>query len=78
MDMVMPIMDGPASIRALYKIDPQVKIIAVSGIRESDKLTEITGTDVSASLSKPYTAEMLLKTVHGVISTTGENRNNSQ
>jgi DNA-binding NarL/FixJ family response regulator len=67
MDMVMPIMDGPASIRALYKIDPQVKVIAVSGIRENDKFAEITGTDVSAFLLKPHTAEVLLKTLHGVL-----------
>lgn len=33
MDMVMPIMDGLAAIRALYKIDPHVKVIAVSGLK---------------------------------------------
>ncbi len=67
MDMAMPIMDGPSAIRALYKIDPQVKVVAVSGLRENDKLREVTGTDVCTFLSKPYTAETLLVTLHKVL-----------
>jgi two-component system cell cycle sensor histidine kinase/response regulator CckA len=69
MDMVMPIMDGLATIRALYKIDPHVKVIAVSGLRGNGRLAEITGTGVCAFLSKPYTAETLLKTLYSVLIT---------
>jgi PAS domain S-box-containing protein len=69
MDMVMPIMDGPAAIRAVSQIDPQVKVIAVSGIKKNDKLAKVTGVDVCAFLTKPYTAEQLLKTLHKVLST---------
>jgi CheY-like chemotaxis protein len=66
MDMMMPIMDGPASISELLEIDPQVRIIAVSGLTESDKYASITG-KVYAFLSKPYTTERLLKTIHEVL-----------
>ncbi len=69
MDMMMPIMDGPASIRALRSVNPQVKVIAVSGLNEDDKLAEITGTGVCTFLSKPYTAETLLKTLYSVLIT---------
>lgn len=31
-DMMMPFMDGPATIRALQKMNPQVRIIAASGL----------------------------------------------
>ena len=31
-DMAMPIMDGAATIRALTKINPAIKIIAASGL----------------------------------------------
>ena len=31
-DMMMPIMDGPATIHALMRINPAVKIIAASGL----------------------------------------------
>ncbi|MCZ7384795.1 MAG: PAS domain S-box protein [Candidatus Methanoperedens sp.] len=67
MDMMMPVMDGHASIRAIRKINPGVKIIAVSGLAEKDKLAKIADTRVRAFLSKPYTAERLLKTIREVI-----------
>src|SRR2546422_6496534 len=31
-DMMMPVMDGPATIRALRNLDPQIPIIAASGL----------------------------------------------
>ncbi|MCX9011250.1 MAG: MEDS domain-containing protein [Candidatus Methanoperedens sp.] len=68
MDMMMPIMDGPSSIRALRKINPGVKIIAVSGLTENSKLTKITGDNVHGFLPKPYTAERMLKAIHEVLS----------
>jgi two-component system cell cycle sensor histidine kinase/response regulator CckA len=71
MDMVMPIMDGPAGVKALRRIDPEVKIIAASGLMERDKLTEITGIEVEAFLSKPYKAYSLLTTLHKVINGDG-------
>ncbi|MCZ7406063.1 MAG: PAS domain S-box protein, partial [Candidatus Methanoperedens sp.] len=67
MDMMMPVMDGHASIRAIRKINPGVKIITVSGLAEKDKLAKIADTRVHAFLSKPYTAERLLKTIREVI-----------
>jgi CheY-like chemotaxis protein len=66
MDMMMPVMDGPASINELREIEPQVRIIAVSGLTEGDKYANITG-KVHAFLSKPYTTEKLLKTIHEVL-----------
>jgi PAS domain S-box-containing protein len=67
MDMMMPVMDGHASIRAIRKINPEVKIIAVSGLAEKDKLKNVTDY-TNAFLPKPYTAERLLKTIHEVLS----------
>ena len=69
MDMMMPVMDGYASIRAIRKINPEVKIIAVSGLAEKDKLAKIGSSRAKAFLPKPYTAERLLKTIHEIIST---------
>ncbi len=62
-DMMMPVMDGQASIRAIRKINPEVKIIAVSGLAEKDKIKNIADL-TDAFLPKPYTAEKLLKTIH--------------
>ncbi|MCX9025332.1 MAG: response regulator, partial [Candidatus Methanoperedens sp.] len=67
MDMMMPVMDGEKSIRAIRKINPGVKIIAASGLAEKAKLEKIADTRVQAFLPKPYTAEKLLKTIREVI-----------
>ncbi len=68
MDMAMPNMGGLACIRVMRKIDPEVKIIAVSGLIEKDKLAKVEDAHINAFLSKPYTAERLLRTIHEVIS----------
>ena len=68
MDLTMPIMDGQMSIRALRRIDPEVRVIFVSGFKDASRAAEsyVRGSDVF--LSKPYTAEVLLRTLRGVIS----------
>lgn len=62
-DMVMPAMDGLTTIRTLQKINPLVKIIAVSGLVSSDKVNAATEIGVKAFLAKPYTAKQLLQTI---------------
>jgi PAS domain S-box-containing protein len=66
-DMVMPIMDGRATIRALRKIDPDVKIVAVSGLKDDEEHVQAARVDANTFLSKPYTAETLLKTLHELL-----------
>jgi CheY-like chemotaxis protein len=68
-DMMMPAMDGITTIRALQKINPQVKIIAVSGLASNYQITEIGGNNVKTFLPKPYTSEELLKNLQVVLST---------
>ncbi|HEY9601162.1 MAG TPA: response regulator [Allocoleopsis sp.] len=67
-DMMMPTMDGLSTIQMLHKMNPQLKIIAISGLALSDKVNVAMGTGVQAFLSKPFTAEELLKTLSGVLS----------
>ncbi|RUT05476.1 histidine kinase [Dulcicalothrix desertica PCC 7102] len=70
-DMIMPAMDGLTTIRTLQKINPAVKIIAVSGLISSDKINSATEIGVKAFLSKPYTAKQLLQTIGAVKNTVG-------
>jgi PAS domain S-box-containing protein len=67
MDMMMPVMDGQASIRVIRKINPEVKIITMSGLAEKERLANVADYS-NAFLPKPYTAEKLLKTIHEVLS----------
>ena len=61
-DMLMPFMDGPATIRALQRPDPEVKIIAASAITDRENRN-----GVKTFLNKPYTAERLLKTLAEIL-----------
>lgn len=71
-DMMMPVMDGAATVRALRKVNPHVKIIASSGYMEDTKISELLGKNVDGFLQKPYTAEKLLVTLHQVLGRPGE------
>ena len=67
LDMMMPFMDGSSAIRALRKINPDVRIIIASGHDQTGVLGERNGLTVEAFLLKPYTAEKLLKTLTQVL-----------
>jgi CheY-like chemotaxis protein len=62
-DMMMPVMDGSLTIRALQKLNPQICIIASSGLTESIDTTELKQLGVKTFLIKPYDTKTLLKTV---------------
>lgn len=66
-DMMMPVLDGTTTIRTLYKINPQVKVVAMSGLASNQQTTTIANTGVRAFIAKPYTTECLLKTLHDAI-----------
>jgi len=69
-DMMMPVMDGPTTIKTLFRRDPNVKIIAASGLSSEGHMAEVPSEAVKAFLPKPYTAEALLSTVHKVLTGT--------
>ncbi|MBE9180322.1 GAF domain-containing protein [Oculatella sp. LEGE 06141] len=70
-DMMMPTMDGPITIRTLQKMCPDIKIIAVSGLVAFEQTALTNDTGVQAFLSKPYTSRDLLRTVHRVLNPDG-------
>ena len=69
-DMMMPVMDGPAAIHALVKINPSIRIIAASGITANGSVAKAVGFGVKHFLPKPYTASTLLKTLRQVLQDT--------
>ena len=69
-DMMMPFMDGPAMIRSLRRFNPKARIIAATGLATQNKIVEAKLLGVDAFVSKPYTAEKLLKTLQDVLSRT--------
>jgi PAS domain S-box-containing protein len=63
-DMVMPYLDGNAMIRAIQKLNPKVRIIAVSGLKQNEEMLR---KQMITFLHKPYTSETLLKAVHEIL-----------
>jgi len=66
-DLMLPSLDGLTAIRTLKKINPQVKIIASSGLMSDGKLSAITDSGVNMFLSKPYTVKELLLSLQKVL-----------
>ncbi|MCX5747648.1 MAG: PAS domain-containing protein [Proteobacteria bacterium] len=66
-DMMMPIMDGPATILVLRRMNPQVRIIAVSGLTANGHVARAASAGAVHFLPKPYTAETLLLTIRQVL-----------
>lgn len=58
-DMMMPQLDGPATIAILKKINPNIRIVATSGV--SDNAAKALALGVTRFIPKPYTSDVLLK-----------------
>ena len=59
-DFMMPHMDGPTTIRALRKVQPDIKTIMITGLGEDARVAEAKSAGSDLVLSKPFTAEQLL------------------
>ncbi|WP_300933070.1 ATP-binding protein [Prosthecobacter sp.] len=66
-DMMMPVMDGPATIQMLQRINPDVKIIAASGVAHLGGPAKVAEMGVRHFLPKPYTAQTVMTTLRLVI-----------
>lgn len=66
-DLMMPVMDGAATVRVIREMNPGVKTIVASGAGEKAKLAEVEALKVQAFLPKPFTARELLVTLEQVL-----------
>ena len=67
-DSAMPVMDGKAVTRALKEINPDIRIIASSGLTTEERIDTGSGPKAEIFLKKPYTAEKLLKALAAALS----------
>jgi PAS domain S-box-containing protein len=66
-DMMMPVMDGPATVQALRQINPLVKLIGASGLSQNGQAARAVGVGLEHFLPKPYTAEVMLRLIDTVL-----------
>ncbi len=60
LDLMMPSLDAVTTIRTLHKLNPEVQIIAMSGLAANEALTKTVNEGVKGFLAKPFTAVDLL------------------
>ena len=66
-DMMMPVMGGMPAIQELVKINPNVRIIAASGIPDNEATAKAAARQVRQFLGKPFSTEKLLRAVGQVV-----------
>jgi PAS domain S-box-containing protein len=66
-DMMMPVMGGLSAIQELVKINPNVRIIAASGIPDNEQSAKAVGRQVRQFLAKPFSTDKLLRVVGQVM-----------
>jgi hypothetical protein len=66
-DMMMPGMDGTATVKALKEIDPKLRVIGASGMGGVRESAESAGVQFDAFISKPFKVDFLLRTLNDVL-----------
>ncbi|HYB97442.1 MAG TPA: ATP-binding protein [Vicinamibacterales bacterium] len=66
-DMTMPVLGGVPTMRELVALNPDVRIIAASGIHDNQAPARAVGPQVKAFLAKPFTRDQLLRKVGDVV-----------
>ncbi len=67
LDMMMPVLDGPATIRVLQRLNPNIRIIGASGFSTHGATAHAASLGVTHFLPKPYTAQALLKMLREIL-----------
>ncbi len=73
-DMMMPVMDGPTMIRVIQRLDPDVRIVAASGLNANGMVFKAANAGVKNFIPKPYTADSLLRTIGAALGRDVEDR----
>jgi two-component system cell cycle sensor histidine kinase/response regulator CckA len=66
-DMMMPGMDGTATIKALRKLDPKLRVVGASGMGGVQESAQAAGVEFDAFLCKPFKINNLLQTMREVL-----------
>jgi CheY-like chemotaxis protein len=77
-DLIMPIMDGPTTIRAIRQMNPNACVVATSGYGTDDLAARAMAAGACHQLPKPYTSEDLLAALHQALNGNSNPKNGSQ
>jgi two-component system cell cycle sensor histidine kinase/response regulator CckA len=66
-DLMMPLQDGPTTVRALRQLRQDLKVIAITGLGEESRIAEARAAGVTTFLRKPFTTGQLLGTLKDLL-----------
>jgi len=66
-DMTMPVLGGVPTMRELIKMNPDVRIIAASGIPDNEASAKSIGSQMKEFLAKPFSSQQLLRAVNKAV-----------
>ncbi len=66
-DLMMPFMDGMATIRALQRLSADTKILAISGLMDPARISQLNELADVKFLAKPFTTEQILSMLESVL-----------
>ncbi len=71
LDMIMPVMGGPETLRKIRQVDPDIQVIVSSGHAELDTRARLHDNHRVIFLQKPYAIEVLVAKVQQALQNDG-------
>ena len=67
LDLTMPVMGGPQTIRQLKAIRPEVPVLVSTGFTEETAMRRFAGADIAGFIQKPYTMHALVEKIRSIL-----------
>ena len=68
LDVTMPVMDGLETAKALFQMDPLVKIIMLSAMGDDDLILSAKEIGIDKFITKPFKADELINMINELLS----------
>ncbi len=68
MDLTMPHLDGEETFRELRRIEPNVRVLLMSGYNEQDAIARFVGKGLAGFIQKPFNIEDLKNSLRSILS----------
>ncbi len=67
LDLTMPQLDGNATFTELHRIDPEVRVLLMSGFNEQDAVARFAGKGLAGFLQKPFKPDTLYSKLQSIL-----------
>lgn len=67
LDLTMPVMDGEQAFTELRRLQPDVRVVLMSGFNQQEAVARFTGKGLASFLQKPFSMEVLTEVLQAVL-----------